>query len=337
MDNTLKQRLIGAAVLVALAVIFLPMLIKGPTTDTGAEDISLRAPDAPGDGRMQTRELPLVVPAARSGESVSGMPAAVVSGEPAAPAAVAPAQAAAGDFAVNYGAYANADDAQTVITSLAKAGFSAFSEPTTINQQPAWRVRIGPFADRAAAESARLRAAALRADVSPQVVVLDGQGGEQQAAVAAAPSPAPAAAPGQSAPAAAATTQAAVPAATPATPPRPSVPAANTPAATPAPKPAATVAKPQPAPAPATPRAPAASAVGWVVQLGAFSNAAEAEALRERMRAAGFSAFVEQVPTDRGSLSRVRVGPVASREAAEQLKAQLAARTGSSGMVRQHP
>ncbi|MET3010325.1 SPOR domain-containing protein, partial [Stenotrophomonas koreensis] len=123
----------------------------------------------------------------------------------------------------------------------------------------------------------------------------------------------------------------------PATPPRPSVPAANTPAATPAPKPAATVAKPQPAPAPATPRAPAASAVGWVVQLGAFSNAAEAEALRERMRAAGFSAFVEQVPTDRGSLSRVRVGPVASREAAEQLKAQLAARTGSSGMVRQHP
>ena len=224
-----------------------------------------------------------------------------------------------------------------MITSLAKAGFSAFSEPTTINQQPAWRVRIGPFADRAAAESARLRAAALRADVSPQVVVLDGQGGEQQAAVAAAPSPAPAAAPGQSAPAAAATTQAAVPAATPATPPRPSVPAANTPAATPAPKPAATVAKPQPAPAPATPRAPAASAVGWVVQLGAFSNAAEAEALRERMRAAGFSAFVEQVPTDRGSLSRVRVGPVASREAAEQLKAQLAARTGSSGMVRQHP
>lgn len=332
MDNTLKQRLIGAAVLVALAVIFLPMLIKGPTTDTGAEDISLRAPDAPGDGRMQTRELPLVMPAARSGESVSGMPAAIVGGEPAAPAAVAPAHAAAGDFAVNYGAYANADDAQTVIASLAKAGFSAFSEPTTINQQPAWRVRIGPFADRAAAESARLRAAALRADVSPQVVVLDGQGGEQQAAVAAAPSPAPAVAP-----AAAATTQAAVPAAPPSTPPRPSVPAANAPAATPAPKPAATVDKPQPAPAPSTPRAPAASAVGWVVQLGAFSNAAEAEALRERMHAAGFSAFVEQVPTDRGSLSRVRVGPVASRDAAEQLKAQLAARTGSSGMVRQHP
>ena len=30
MDAPLKQRLIGAAVLVALAVIFLPMLVDGP-------------------------------------------------------------------------------------------------------------------------------------------------------------------------------------------------------------------------------------------------------------------------------------------------------------------
>ena len=77
--------------------------------------------------------------------------------------------------------------------------------------------------------------------------------------------------------------------------------------------------------------------MGWAVQLGAFSNAAEANALRDSMRSAGFSAFVEQVPTDRGTLNRVRVGPVASREAAEQLRAQVAARTGNSGMVRQHP
>ena len=30
MESALKQRLIGAAVLVALAMIFLPMLLKGP-------------------------------------------------------------------------------------------------------------------------------------------------------------------------------------------------------------------------------------------------------------------------------------------------------------------
>ena len=35
MDTALKQRLIGAVVLVALAVIFLPMLVKGPAPDSG--------------------------------------------------------------------------------------------------------------------------------------------------------------------------------------------------------------------------------------------------------------------------------------------------------------
>ena len=39
MDSALKQRLIGAAVLVALAMIFLPMLLKGPDT---AEPASAR-------------------------------------------------------------------------------------------------------------------------------------------------------------------------------------------------------------------------------------------------------------------------------------------------------
>ena len=35
METALKQRLVGAMVLVALAVIFLPMLIKGPAPESG--------------------------------------------------------------------------------------------------------------------------------------------------------------------------------------------------------------------------------------------------------------------------------------------------------------
>jgi cell division septation protein DedD len=73
------------------------------------------------------------------------------------------------------------------------------------------------------------------------------------------------------------------------------------------------------------------------VQLGAFGQAADANALRDKVRAAGFSAFVEQVRTDSGVLNRVRVGPVASRADAEQLKAQVAAKVGIAGMVRPHP
>ncbi|WP_295516336.1 SPOR domain-containing protein, partial [uncultured Stenotrophomonas sp.] len=83
--------------------------------------------------------------------------------------------------------------------------------------------------------------------------------------------------------------------------------------------------------------APAASSVGFAVQLGAFGQANDANVLRDKVRAAGFSAFVEQVRTEKGTLHRVRVGPVANRADAEQLKAQVAAKVGVAGMVRPHP
>ncbi|WP_313495234.1 SPOR domain-containing protein, partial [Stenotrophomonas sp.] len=105
----------------------------------------------------------------------------------------------------------------------------------------------------------------------------------------------------------------------------------------PKPEPARPVAATPAKPAVTTPAAPAASGVGFAVQLGAFGQAADANALRDRARAAGFSAFVEQVRTDNGVLNRVRVGPVASRDQAEQLKAQVAAKVGVAGMVRPHP
>ena len=82
--------------------------------------------------------------------------------------------------------------------------------------------------------------------------------------------------------------------------------------------------------------APAASNVGFAVQMGAFASEAEALALRDRLRAAGYSAIVQPVRTDKGTLNRVRVGPVASRAEAEQLKARLGGGFGN-GMVVQHP
>ena len=67
------------------------------------------------------------------------------------------------------------------------------------------------------------------------------------------------------------------------------------------------------------------------------SNADEAGKLRDRVRGLGFGAFIEQVNTDKGTLTRVLAGPVSSREQAEQLKSQVAARTGINGLVRAHP
>jgi cell division septation protein DedD len=104
------------------------------------------------------------------------------------------------------------------------------------------------------------------------------------------------------------------------------------------PKPATTPAKPPVAAAtPAEIDKPAAASVGFAVQLGAFSQPTDANALRDKLRASGFSAFVEQVKTDKGTLNRVRVGPVSSRADADALKSQVAAKVGINGMVRPHP
>lgn len=344
MDTALKQRLIGAIVLVALAVIFLPMLVKGPAPDSGVSDVPIEAPPAPADGQFETRELPLVTP----GNAPQGGAVGMASGAPAPmqdsaqpPAAAAsddkalPAATAAGNYAVNFGAYASEADANAVIARLKQSQLPGFAEQTQINGRQAWRVRIGPYADQAQAESVRLEAVKVRSDVNAQVVVLDANAATPPVATAPtapAPTAAPVAqtAPVRSEPLPPTPAKPTVPAPRPATP----VAAAPNPAE-PAPKPQATA--PTKPVTPAAPAAPAASGVGFAVQLGAFGRVEDANALRDRVRAAGFSAFVEQVRTDKGALSRVRVGPVASRAEAEQLKAQVAAKVGIAGMVRPHP
>jgi cell division septation protein DedD len=115
------------------------------------------------------------------------------------------------------------------------------------------------------------------------------------------------------------------PAATKATAPSPP------PSPPPSSKPATVVAPPA-----ASPK-PAAAGTGFAVQLAAFGSAADATALRDRARAAGFSAFTEAVATDKGTLTRVRVGPVATRAEAERLQAQVQAKLGIAGAVRPHP
>ncbi|MDR2871444.1 MAG: SPOR domain-containing protein [Xanthomonadaceae bacterium] len=322
MDTTLKKRLIGAIVLVALAVIFLPMLIKGPAPDSGVSDVSIQVPNPPG-GQYETRELPLVTPGQTvDGEGVVGMNGAVP--VPAAPSSTAaetpspgadgrlPPTTAGGNYVVSFGAYATTADADMVIARLKQSDLPGFREQTAVNGRPAWRVRIGPYADRAQAEIVRLQAGKVRSDVNIQVIALD--------AAPASPPPAPVVAPRPAAPVAVATDQP-VQRSTPATPATPAVSA--TPATT-------TPDKPVTAPV-------AAATTGFVVQLGAFANANDANALRDRARTAGFTAFVEQVRTDDGMLNRVRVGPVVTRAEAETMKASVAAKLGIDGMVRQHP
>lgn len=81
-----------------------------------------------------------------------------------------------------------------------------------------------------------------------------------------------------------------------------------------APKAAAVAPKPEPVPK---------TAAQFAVQVGAFANAGSARAQADKARKAGVRVYTESVKTAQGERTRVRVGPFASREAAEQARARL--------------
>jgi DedD protein len=70
-------------------------------------------------------------------------------------------------------------------------------------------------------------------------------------------------------------------------------------------------------------RETAKSAGGFVIQVAALSDAARAKELQAKIAGGGMKAYTEVVQTAKGPVTRVRVGPYTSREAAEKARAQL--------------
>jgi DedD protein len=74
----------------------------------------------------------------------------------------------------------------------------------------------------------------------------------------------------------------------------------------------------------------------WAVQLGSFSNQANAERLAADLRKEGYAAFLSQLQTSGGLLQRVRIGPQKDRDSAEAVAAKLKA-AGHASQVVPHP
>lgn len=66
MDKALKQRLVGASVLIALAVIVLPMLLGGPADNAQQQSQQIELPSSPDGASFETRRFPLASEAASS-------------------------------------------------------------------------------------------------------------------------------------------------------------------------------------------------------------------------------------------------------------------------------
>lgn len=90
----------------------------------------------------------------------------------------------------------------------------------------------------------------------------------------------------------------------------------------------------QAAPQAAAPKPAAPAAQGqFIVQLGAFQNAANVNALVQKLRAAGYNAQTTPSPAREGEINRVWIGPD-SKERLEQQLAPLQRLTGLNGSVR---
>jgi DedD protein len=312
MDSALRQRLLGAAVLVALAIIFVPMFLGNapPKPDSAIQNLDIPPlPERKFETRTLTVEPPASAAAAPAARPSDKLPTVDTKAPPtfeapeadkgvktAGPAATPPktaatdskpvateikpapadakppvAEAAAvpgGRFSVNLGIYADQAHADALIAKVTKLGFVAYSESTEYQGKSAQRVRVGPFADRASAESARLKIK----QADPKVPSSVAESAEAQ-------------------------------------------PAAD---------------------APATAVA-ANRAGGWAVQLGAFKSEAEANKLRDRVRTVSIASFVDRSGTGDEALWRVRAGPYADRAGAESARATLKQKLLTDGMIVTQP
>ncbi|MDJ0699756.1 MAG: SPOR domain-containing protein [Woeseiaceae bacterium] len=183
MDRTLKERIIGAIVLVVFAVLVVPIFLDGPP---GEDEIVSETVTLPGQSeqKMQTRVLernrstPEPKEESRSGRETAIVEApepeetgandretaiveapepeesATSGGEPAIAEAPAPKETSAtGMWAVQLGAFSDRAKADKLAADLRQQGFAAFLTKVSTDKGQLHRVRIGPQADRAAAEA----------------------------------------------------------------------------------------------------------------------------------------------------------------------------------------
>lgn len=175
MNEQLKKRLVGAIVLVALAVIFLPMLLDG-SKRSGIPMFGSNVPPRP-DYQTQTLDIPLEVPAAEEGEEQTRVidsppPAEPAPDKPAKPAASAPPKPApkptppvttppSGEhaWAVQVGSFSRSDNALALRDKLRGRDYPAFVEEVVVGSDKTYRVRIGPLLQREEAEQLQAKLA----------------------------------------------------------------------------------------------------------------------------------------------------------------------------------
>ena len=191
MERALKERIIGAVVLVVFVVLVVPIFLDGPPEDgeivservllPGQEDQKTQTVvldrdrtqpvPAPSTTAPAKEETAQPEPAREEPVRKEPKPTAVQEAQPEeTPPKPAPQPAASttGMWAVQLGSFSNKENAEKLAADLRKQGYAAFLSQLTTDKGPLHRVRIGPQKDRESAEEMAKRL--LRAGHKGQVV-----------------------------------------------------------------------------------------------------------------------------------------------------------------------
>ena len=171
MDRALKERVIGAIVLVVVAELIVPVFLDGPSNDAEIVSAVVSLPgqnqqerttqtvvlnldrtepvptSTPSSTAVETQPAPArTKPPAAAKEAVS----ALLSADQKLPVAT---QSSTGMWAVQLGSFSNQGNAERLAADLRKQGYAAFLSQLQTGSGALHRVRIGPQEDRDSAES----------------------------------------------------------------------------------------------------------------------------------------------------------------------------------------
>lgn len=76
---------------------------------------------------------------------------------------------------------------------------------------------------------------------------------------------------------------------------------------------------------------------GWVVQVGIFANAGNATRLSERLKQQGHAVLLDSISQNNEKRTRLRVGPFADKNAAQQAQAKIQQQAGVAGAIVTYP
>ncbi len=184
MDRALKERIIGAIILVIFAVLVVPVFLNGPPGEGEIVSERVLLPGQEGQDvktvvldRARSEPMPVANDATDAentknpvfAEAEASIPVAKVEAEqvPARveqeptpePQSVTPTPTASstGMWAVQLGSFSNKENAEKLAADLRKQGYAAFLSQLTTGSGQLHRVRIGPQKDRESAEAMAAR------------------------------------------------------------------------------------------------------------------------------------------------------------------------------------